>query len=156
MCNRFRNDGNVTYYLPKGEWTRLLSNEVKQGGSWMQGNYDYFSLPLFVRENTLLPIGKVRTNPEYNYTDGLTVHIFALKDKAETVIYDTNGEFALKAAAVNENGHVTVTLDGAYTDLKLCMRNLGCVKNATGASLEESDLGAVLSVTDHTVSFDLA
>jgi alpha-D-xyloside xylohydrolase len=28
----FREDGNVTYYLPEGEWTHLLSNEVKIGG----------------------------------------------------------------------------------------------------------------------------
>ena len=151
----FRDDGNVTYYLPKGEWTHLLSNDVKQGGTWLQENYDYFSLPLFVRENTILPIGKERTTPEYDYTDGLTLHIFALKDKAEAAVYDTNGELALKVNAVNENGHVTVTLDGTYTDLTLCMRNIGCVKNVSGASAETDALGTLLRVEKNTVSFDL-
>ncbi len=151
----FRNDGIVDYYLPAGEWTHLLSGEVKHGGRWMNDMYDYFSLPLFVRENSIIPIGNNCKEPEYDYTDGLTLHIFALKDKAESVIYDTNGELALRAVAMNTDGKVTVTLDGTYTSLKICLRNVNEVKDLNGAICEMGDKGIVLNVTSNTVKFTI-
>lgn len=40
--------GEVTYYLPEGEWRHLISGEVAQGPGWRTETYDYFSLPLWV------------------------------------------------------------------------------------------------------------
>lgn len=151
----FRNDGSVDYYLPTGEWTHLLSGEVKQGGRWMHDTYDYFSLPLFVRENSIIPIGSNCKDPEYDYTNGLTLHIFSLKDNAESVIYDTKGNPALKVSAMNENGRVTIMLDGTYTDLKICLHNVNEVKNLNGAICEMGDKGIVFTVTDNTVKFTI-
>lgn len=151
----FNEDGNVSYYLPEGEWTHLLSGEVKMGGRWLQEQYDYFSLPLFVRENSIIAVGSSCKEPDYDYTDGLTLHIFALKDKAETVVYGTDGEAALNVAAVNENGKITVTLDGNYKNLKICMRNVKHVENVCGAVCESSDNGAVLKVENSMVSFTI-
>lgn len=151
----FNEEGIAKYYLPKGEWTHLLSNDVKQGGEWIEETYDYFSLPLFVRENSIIAIGNNCKDPEYDYTDRLTLNIFALKDKAETVIYDKNGEFALKADAVNENGKITVTLEGKYNDLKICMRNVDSVKDISGATCENSENGVILTDSGDTVTFSI-
>ncbi len=151
----FSDDGSVDYYLPAGEWTHFLSGEVKQGGGWMNDVYDYFSLPLFVRENSIIPIGNNYQTPEYDYTDGLTIHIFALKNKAETIVYDTNGEAALKVVAINTDGKVTVMLEGRYTDLKICLRNVYEVKDLNGAICEIGDKGIVLKVTGNTVQFTI-
>ncbi|MBQ2720906.1 MAG: alpha-xylosidase [Clostridia bacterium] len=151
----FRESGDVTYYLPEGEWTHLLSNETKIGGKWMTDNYDFFSLPLFVRENSILPIGGNNSETVYDYTDGLTLNIFALKDKAETVVYDNKGNLALTAKAVNENGKITVTLDGSFKNLKICMRNICKVNSLVGAVAENDALGTVLSVTENTVTFEI-
>ena len=150
----FSKEGDVAYYLPEGEWTNLLSNEVKCGGKWMKENHDFFSLPLMVRENTILPIGKNNQTPEYDYTDGLSLHIFALKDKAECVVCDMYGNEALNAKAVNENGRVTVTLDGRYNDLSICLRNVNAVQNLCGATAESGEQGVVLHVEGDTVTFE--
>jgi alpha-D-xyloside xylohydrolase len=40
--------GEVTYYLPDGEWRHLLTGEVTRGPSWRKEKYGYFSLPLWV------------------------------------------------------------------------------------------------------------
>ncbi len=40
--------GDVSYYLPKGEWRNLLTGEVAQGGAWRSETHDYFSMPLWV------------------------------------------------------------------------------------------------------------
>lgn len=44
----FNPRGEVTYYLPDGEWRNLLTGEVTQGGRWRSEIHDYFSLPLWV------------------------------------------------------------------------------------------------------------
>ena len=46
----FSPDGRQAFYLPKGRWQHLLTGEVAEGGRWQEGTYDYFSLPLYVRE----------------------------------------------------------------------------------------------------------
>lgn len=69
------------------------------------------------------------------------------------MIYDTNGDLALKVCAVNEGGKVTVTLDGVYNDLKICLRNISMVKDLSGAACEIKDTGAVLTVTNNPVTF---
>lgn len=149
----FSKEGNVVYYLPEGEWTHLLSNEIRHGGKWMRENYDFFSLPLFVRENSILAIGGCSQKPDYDYTDHLTLHIFALKDKANTIVYDTNGNEVLKANAVNENGTITITLDGTYSNLKICMRNIFEIQHLSGASAESGSQGILLNITDNTITF---
>ena len=50
----FNEEGLVSYYLPEGEWYHLLSHEKREGGRWYQEQYNYFSLPLFTKDKTLL------------------------------------------------------------------------------------------------------
>ena len=68
----FSEDGTVDFYLPDGTWTHLLDGHQLQGGRWYREQYDFFSLPLFVRENCILPVGKDEYQVEYDYTDGTT------------------------------------------------------------------------------------
>jgi alpha-D-xyloside xylohydrolase len=44
----FNPEGDVTYYLPEGEWRNLLTGETAQGSVWRKEKHDYFSLPLWV------------------------------------------------------------------------------------------------------------
>lgn len=68
----FNEEGIGSFYLPKGKWTHLLTGEVVEGGTWLKQPYDYFSLPLFVRPNTILPIGMSEDTPVYDYVDSVT------------------------------------------------------------------------------------
>ncbi|MBX3064076.1 MAG: alpha-xylosidase [Anaerolineae bacterium] len=44
----FSDNGDVTYYLPAGEWRNLLTGEVVSGSSWRTEKHGYRSLPLWV------------------------------------------------------------------------------------------------------------
>ncbi len=44
----FSPDGDVSYYLPDGEWRNLLSGETISGGGWRHETHGYLSLPLWV------------------------------------------------------------------------------------------------------------
>jgi alpha-D-xyloside xylohydrolase len=45
----FSEDGEVSYYVPAGEWTQLLTNETIPGGCWRTETHGFLSLPLWVR-----------------------------------------------------------------------------------------------------------
>ena len=56
----FSPDGRQRFYLPEGNWQHLLSGEKAAGGRWLEGEYDYFDLPLYVREgDPLLAAGGI-------------------------------------------------------------------------------------------------
>lgn len=116
-----REDGSVDYYLPAGIWTHLLSGETIEGAGWRRDSYDFFSLPLYVRENTILPIGAVDAQPEYDYTDGLTLRLYQMKDgaAAERSICSVQGEEVLRVSAVRDGGEITVTLSAKPKDVRI-------------------------------------
>ena len=102
----FEEDGTVRFYLPDGVWTHLLDGHQLQGGRWYQEKYDFFSLPLFLRENHILPAGKQDREVEYDYaadTTYLAGH-FAEGASCMITIVDANGAPAKQIVAEKKNG----------------------------------------------------
>lgn len=58
----FNEEGEVSYYLPAGEWRNLLTGDIAQGAGWRRETHGYLSLPLWVnvslgaRWECLLPL----------------------------------------------------------------------------------------------------
>ena len=109
----FREDGVVQYYLPDGKWTHLLDGRTVEGGHWMKDQYDFMSLPVWVRENTALPVGNVDDRPDYDYADGVTMKLYHIHEGADihVAIPDTKGNTALTVRVQKENGEIKVTSD---------------------------------------------
>ena len=111
----FNEEGRGEFYLPEGEWMNLLDEEVLDGGRFYSRIYDYMHLPLFVAENTLLPMGSCETSPEYDYQKGLTLRYYLPVDgvSTEMEIPDLTGKTVLTASAIKEGNTVTVELSDA-------------------------------------------
>ena len=154
----FTDSGDVDYYLPAGTWTNLLDNRTLEGGRWYHEVHDYMSLPLMVRENTLLPLGADDQNVEYDYGKGLSIHMFALKSTASAHIKDMYGESLLDVEAVNQGGRVTVTFSGRGEDITLVLRHVEHITDLAGAVATPTALGLSLAVEPGLgpVSFTLA
>ncbi|ADN01371.1 alpha-xylosidase [Spirochaeta thermophila] len=71
----FGEEGEVAFYLPPGLWRHLLDGEVLEGPGWFARRYDYFSLPLFQREGSVLVLGK-EDAAVYDYTRGVVCEAF--------------------------------------------------------------------------------
>ncbi len=66
----FSADGDVTYYLPDGAWTHLLTGEVVQGPRWVRERHGFDSLPLLVRPGAVVPVGAYEDRPDRALADG--------------------------------------------------------------------------------------
>ena len=109
----FREDGRVQYYLPEGVWTSLLSGAEAEGGRWQTETHDFMSLPLMVRPGTVLPIGKVADRPDYDYTDGLELHVYQLPEGEARVVRvpDLQGRVAATYTVTMRGGEAVVETD---------------------------------------------
>jgi len=84
----FNAEGTAEFYVPDGGvWTDYISGKKYEGGRWYKEKYDYMSLPLLVRPDTILPIGGRDNRPDYDYMEGLTLKCYELKEKEETEVY---------------------------------------------------------------------
>ncbi len=109
----FHADSHVDYYLPDGLWTSLLDGRKVQGGHWQRETHDFLSLPLMVRPGMVLPMGKHDARPDYDYTDGLELHVYQLAE-GQTVtvkIPDPKGQLAATYTVTMKNGKAEVATD---------------------------------------------
>lgn len=151
----FREDSVATFYLPAGTWTHLLSGEVVDGGRWITEKYDYFSLPLFVRENSIVPFGANDQLADYDFADGLELRLYGMQDGAETetTVCNRDTKEILTAKATRTGSKITVELNGATPDLVLC--GVKSIAGVTGATMAETDCCVRLTATSSKVEIEL-
>ncbi|MBF4635011.1 alpha-xylosidase [Agreia pratensis] len=105
--------GEVEFYLPAGRWTNYFSGEVVQGGGWRTERHGFLSLPLYVRESAVLPIGGRTDRPDYDYLDGLELRVYPGLD-GETSLTITNPDGAEATFTVTRSsGTAAVATDAA-------------------------------------------
>ncbi len=109
----FRKDGSVRYYLPEGRWTSLLDDGVVDGGAWQTEVHDFMSLPLMVRPGTVLPLGAREDRPDYDYLDGVALHVYQLAEgeSATIDIPDLQGNTAATFTITMKDGQPLVDTD---------------------------------------------
>lgn len=121
----FRDDGQAIYYLPKGRWTHLVTGDVVEGGTWRKEKYDYMSLPLFVKPNTILPIGANDINPEYDYAEDITFRLYEIEEgqSVEATVNDLAGQVV---------GSITVSRSSQTINIETNMGNKPYCLNLIG------------------------
>lgn len=109
----FREDGQVDYYLPAGNWTNLLTGKTSSGGTWQRETHGFMTLPLLVRPGTVLPLGACDSRPDYDYTDNVVLHVFGFTDGVQKTVtlYTIHGEPAAHYTVVMKDGQVSVETD---------------------------------------------
>jgi len=95
-------------YLPEGSWIDLENGERMRGGRWMVYPKQIDVIPMFLRENAMLPMLKNAPDHirEQNFKD--LVLTMNLKDTLEQQYFDDGVEGLLRAEL--KSGSLTVTL----------------------------------------------
>jgi alpha-D-xyloside xylohydrolase len=86
----FSADGLVDFYLPAGKWTNYFSGEVVESPTWRTEHHGYGSIPLYVRDGAVIPVGARDDRPDYDYLDGLSLDVYPSSTRAERVVVVTN------------------------------------------------------------------
>ena len=110
----FNDESRAEYYLPKGIWTNFFTGKEYKGGTWVEETHSYLSIPLMVRENSIVAIGAHDDRPDYDYADGCELRVYALHDgaKADTVVYGMENIPELTVSVKRQGHTIIVTSDG--------------------------------------------
>nr|HDW3107781.1 alpha-xylosidase [Escherichia fergusonii] len=153
----FTESGDVQFYLPEGRWTHLWHNDELDGSRWHKQQHGFLSLPVYVRDNTLLALGNNDQRPDYAWHEGTAFHLFNLQDGHEAICEvpaaDGSVLFTLKAA--RSGNTITVTGAGDAKNWTLCLRNVVKVNGLQGGSQAESEQGLVVTPQGNALTITL-
>ena len=113
----FNDEGRVEYYLPEGTWTNYLTGEEVQGGCFQKEQHGYMSIPLMVRENTILPTSTKTGSADAPYAGEMLLKVYNLKEEAHSCVYQ-NEEKVAEVTLKKDGNKVTINSKAEY-DYKL-------------------------------------
>ena len=88
-------DGWVTTYLPQGRWLDWWHGAIHEGPTTLRRQVPLREIPLYLRENSLLPLGPERSHVGERPVDPLTIEAF-VTTAAEFVVRSDAGRLALR------------------------------------------------------------
>ncbi len=122
----FNDESRAEYYLPQGIWTNFFTGKEYRGGTWIEEQHNYLSIPLMVRENSVVAVGAHDDKPDYDYADGCELRVYAVHDgvKIDTAVYGMNNTVELSASIRRQGHSIIVTADSIkpYTIRMINMR----------------------------------
>lgn len=147
----FSEAGDVQFYLPEGRWTHLLNNQQAQGSRWHKEKHDFQSLPVYVRDNTLLALGNNDQKPDYAWHEGTAFQLFNLDDGREALceVPAADGSIIFTLKVRREGNTLAVQCDGQAKDWTLCLRNIGNVKGVKQGKSAAGEQGVVITPDSH-------
>jgi alpha-D-xyloside xylohydrolase len=155
----FRKDGVAEYYLPAGKWTHFFSAQVLEGGRWRSEKVDFLHVPLFVRENSVIPMSSDEQQPAWTASDKLTLNLFQIADAADLRITVPSSQCDATATfrCRREGQKIIVEGDGRAKQVRVLPRSiheLSSVSNGgpprqtpEGLAVDWTDVGKAIVLT---------
>ena len=114
----FNEEGTAQFYLPKGNWTDIQTGEILEGGNWYDKTYDYFSMGMYAKPNSIIAYGNFERSFAYDYASDVKLVIYQLEDgkSAQCRIYDKEANLEVTFTAERNGDTISVTSTG--TDKK--------------------------------------
>jgi len=147
----FHPDGSVTYYLPEGTWTHFMTGEKVEGGRWITERHGYMSLPLMVRPGSIVAVGSDDTRPDYDYADGVTLHVFEPQagETASTTVYSPTGEPELDVTVQLNDNELLINAQGKGKPWIILLREIYEVESTAGAAASLEENGVRITPDDY-------
>ncbi len=114
--------------------------------------YDFFNLPLWVRPNSVIPVGANETQPDYDFADGVVFQVFELaQETAVSIPIPTlQGDTAMTLHIQRQGEKVTIEADGATKSWSVLLRGITAVASISGGTAETTEQGTLLLPAEHT------
>ena len=143
----FNDESRAKYYLPNGSWTNFITGDVTEGGRWIKEKHGYLSMPLMVKENSIIAVGNENSRPDYDYADNVTLHVFELKDgaKVETIVYDTEAKLNLNVTVTRKANEIIVEAIKVAKPYNIILRGIHNVASVQGGNFKDDKLGMLVT-----------
>lgn len=147
----FRADNVAEYYLPKGKWTNFLTGKLMSGGRWVTEKVDFLRIPLFVRENSVIPVAGDENAPAWRMKDQLILHLFQISDGAEISLRlaASDGGAMTRLVCKRHGQKIALSSDGRAKNVRLLIHSAQAASEiSNGRLLNHLPDGLLLEWTD--------
>ncbi len=127
------------------------------GSRWHKQRHDALSLPVYVRDNTLLALGNNDQKPDYARHEGTAFQLFQLDDGREALcrVPAADGSVIFTLKAKRRGNTITVSGEGEARGWTLCLRNIPQIAGVEGGTQAGSELGVVVSARGNALTISL-
>lgn len=140
----FNDQGVAEYYLPHGHiWTHFLNNQIISDAGWKTEKYDYFSLPIFVRNNSLIAMGTIENTADYDYIDNFEIHAFEVENASTKIVNEIGQEVTIN---IKKNNSGYVINHNSAKPFNLIIRNAKINEFQEGNNAKEHKLGVSFEI----------
>jgi len=152
-----RADNIAEYYLPEGRWTRFTTGEVVDGGRWIRETHGFESIPLLVRQNSIIAVGASDSEASYDYASGAQIRIYQLGDGFSTsaLIPDTTGKTVLSIQAKRTGSSIAISLSGRADHPSILLAGINEAKVISGGSSISTPHGTLITPTASEILVNL-
>lgn len=152
----FNPEGRANYYLPKGKWTNILTGEVKEGNQYYNEVFDYFTLPLMAKENSVIVYGEKNNVAEYDYDENFTLSLYQLKDNEPIFekIYNTNSELVSNITVSKNKNTIDIKIDNDK-NYNVQLNGINEIKRCDSGNIEITKLGVFIKNLTGSITIEL-
>jgi alpha-glucosidase (family GH31 glycosyl hydrolase) len=110
-------------YLPRGLWTEYWTGRPVAGGRWISVEAPLDTLPLYVRENAIIPMGPVLNYVDEKPADPLTLDLYpAVSGRVRFMLKQDASLGEIKMTVNRKTVHLS--LSGIAADTEIRLRNV--------------------------------
>jgi len=144
----------ATHYLPAGRWTNLLTNRViVSTGQWISEPQDFFHIPLYARENSIVPMSVNEAQPQWTTSDELALNLFQIApDTDQTIrVAPSDGTKAVSFRCRREKQTITMDSNGQARNVAILLRSQRATAGINAKLVRETSEGTLFQWLDPTV-----
>lgn len=143
----FTEEGEVNYYLPEGRWTHFLTGQVIEGGRWQREKHSYLSLPLMARPNSVIAVGNDTSRSDYDYANGVILHVFELADNYRLQVQVTTpvGKPSLTVDIQRRGSQIKIQAQSRGKPWSALLRNILNIRTIEGGKAVSQASGTQLT-----------
>ena len=103
-------DGEVTFYVPDGIWTDILTGKEYEGGRYHTTRCSYLEMPILAKENTITVFGDFVRSFAYDYASHAEAVIYRLTEgaTASAIVWREGQKPGLTLSVTRRDGAITV------------------------------------------------
>jgi alpha-D-xyloside xylohydrolase len=153
----FSEDGSVSYYVPDGSWTDLITGDVFRGPGWRREQHGFTSLPLLVRPGSVIAVGGRSDRPDYEYADGVTLQVYQLGDGAQvtTAVPAIDGTVAAEFVTRRQGGRLRIERTKGAAPWRVLVGGVSSVVAPADATVELWQGGTLVSPAPGAVAVSI-
>jgi alpha-D-xyloside xylohydrolase len=149
----FSSSGQVEYYVPAGLWTNFLTGNIVQGPAWVRETHDFMSLPLMVRPNSIIPVGNHNDRPDYDFSDGVTLHLYELEDGKSSLVEipSLTGDIETTFDVKREAKTILIRRNGPSKEWQVMLAGVRSIRSAAkGGEVIQTPQGSLIKPAMNT------